>query len=328
MRKLLILLILFSPKMASAIVAESLVPPPSHVNKTLDRLAVKLNNSELRADSNKLKAACGDFAKAKPQLSRGLLDDAELYSGYCSELLGDFEAALSAYERSLAVKANNPIALYRAGRALEELGRCDEAELRFKEVIWRLDQNSHEARFHLAKCQAATEQPALAAKSLKLAIEEKPDYTPALKLRNELRRKALSELSDSSSVKTLRDKMIADYRTILAQEPGDSQSASELARLLIMGSDPVFDVEKLKEAQEISAKLVESSNYKNADFARLYFDVLLARRDLDQAKEVIQRALVENPANAALLEASLQLEIELGAEIAGREKEDEQADPS
>ena len=324
MRNYLILFSIFFCAASSAYAEGSLLPDAEPENKALSQIASQLADPALQADKAKLKGVCTDFSKRKAQFPRGLSDDAELYAGYCSELLGDYKSALAAYEKSLAAKANNPTALFRSGLALAQLERCSEAANRFKEVIWRLSEQSYEPRYHLAKCQVTLEQPAAAAKSLKLALEENPQYVPALKLRNDLRRKALPELKDAKIAAGIRDKMIIDYRTIVAQHPEDTDSKAELARLLISGSDPVFDAEKLKEAQTIAAELAQKTEFKNAEFARLYFDVLLARRYLEEAKGVIKRALEETPSDPRLLEASLQLEIELGAELAAREQEQQE----
>lgn len=320
MRNYLLLLAFCMAAPASAAARELLVPPVDHPNSTLSALGKQLEQSQQEAEpASGIRAACERFGRVQGSLPRGVQDDALLFAGYCRELLGDYSGALEDYEKSLAARANNPIALYRAGRVLEELKRYSEAIEHYREVSWRLKENLHEPLYRTAVCYMELEDTGFAAKFLKKAITEKPDFAPALRLRNELRRRAIEELTDPAQRRILKEKMIADYRTVMLQQPEDAETGVALARLLIKGSDPVFDAERLAEAHNIAAALVKKTEYKKPDYVRLFFDVLLARRLLDEAKQLIQRALTENPSDPQLLEASLQLEIELGAELASRE---------
>ena len=59
----------------------------------------------------------------------------------------------------------------------------------------------------------------------------------------------------------------------------------------------------------------EQSEFADHELARLLFDSQPKQRKIDAARTTLQKGLAKNPTSSDLLEASLQLEIELGAAL-------------
>lgn len=76
----------------------------------------------------RLAEAAGMFKKALENLSYPTPEIAAYNLGKAELLLGDFTAAVEAYERSLAILPNNPEGRFELGRSYAGLGRLAEAE--------------------------------------------------------------------------------------------------------------------------------------------------------------------------------------------------------
>lgn len=270
------------------------------------------NPKEAEIRKKKLQQTVSSLLQLDQTISRGQRDTLYFLLGFAYEQLGEENKALDAYIKSLALRDENPVGLFRLGLILEQQKRYQEAIQKFEEVRWRTKQNEHEVLYVLGRTALESEQPELAGKYLELANQKNPNYAPVRKLLIISRLETLKTLGQSPERTKVENDIINDLRVIVAQDPHDRDAVILLSKLLLQHSDPLLQTEQLKQAQQLAMGIAQESDYRDDVAVRLVIDCQVKLKDLVPAEEILKLGLSRKPTSALLLQAKQQLELERG----------------
>lgn len=248
------------------------------------------------------------------QSNRGYHDEIYQLIGFAQEKLGHIDDALKAYHKSLELRANNPVVIFRHAYLLKQKKQCNEAVPELREVLWRTKQNSHEALFLLADCLLETDQDAEALKLSQEAYKNNPMFLPVLRQLVSLRERQMAKEIDPAEKARIEAQIGLDLSVIVKQDPQDRDAALKYARLLLKQSDPLLNVDRLKEAEKLVLQLAEQSKFSDEQSVKLLFDTQIKQGRLGDAGQTLKQGLSVQPNSAALKNAEKQLEIERGVQ--------------
>lgn len=278
--------------------------------------AFELLSEGKRDDAAKIFSwAISNINKKTNSAQRGLRDEWLYLLGLAYEASNKDKEAEAAFTKSLSLRADNGPALLHLGVLLSQQRRCEEALARLDEAKWRLPEFEYLIMFEMSECDRHEGRTQVANQNLQRSLQLQPNYLPALRRAVELRLLARSKTPDPEKKAKLETSIIGDLRSIVAGDPDDYDAASILAQMLIETSDPFLDSGSLAEAEILMSKIVQDSDFKNPDNVYSLFESQLKQKKLSEAKTTIQQGLQKNPKNPKLQNASLQLEIEFGAQL-------------
>ena len=257
-----------------------------------------------------LKGIVEEIDQAIASKGRGYHDELFHLRGYAMERLEKADEAQAAYQKSLNLKANNPVALFRLATILKEKKACGQAIPLYKEVMWRSAINHHEAFFSIGECHLLLDEEEKGLAAIERAVQLNPIFLPAIHFIVDYKTKLLEEEISPIKQAVLEAEIASQLTLVRELEPNDREAGFALARLLLRQSDPLLNATRLVEAEAIANQFADSSDYDDADAVRLLFDVRLKRGNLEQAESALQRGLQKNPQATRLLEAQRQLAIQ------------------
>jgi tetratricopeptide (TPR) repeat protein len=252
--------------------------------------------------------------KLLTQSNRGYHDEIYQLVGFAQEKLGHVDEALKAYRKSLELRANNPVVIFRHAYLLKQNKRCSEAVPELREVLWRTKQNSHEALFLLAECLLETDQDAEALKLSQEAYKNNPLFPPVLRQLVSLRERQMAKEVDPAEKARIEAQIGLDLSTIVKQDPQDRDAALKYARLLLKQSDPLLNADRLKEAEGLAGQFAEQSKFADEQSVKVLFDAQIKQGQLSKAEQTLKQGLSAQPGSVLLKNAQRQLEIERGVQ--------------
>jgi len=266
------------------------------------------------SDSAKQKAAFEKVVSVSKtslkNLSRGFHDEIYLLGGLAYEKLGLKDNALNWHAKSVQLRSDNPVPLFRHALLLKEKGDCQRAITELEEVIWRTEDHAHETLYITSQCLVALEQNEQAAKVLRNAYSRNPQFVPVLRLLITTRAELLATPTEPAKLEALEQESIRDLTTITTQQPDERDASLQLARLLIKRSDSLVNANQLSQAETLAQNIAENSDYKDDEAVRVLIEARLKRREFVKAEKALALGLEKKPNSELLKSAAKQLQIE------------------
>jgi tetratricopeptide (TPR) repeat protein len=289
-------------------------PRLAQVLQTMDEALALEKEKQKKEAQDKYAESITKAEKLLTPSNRGYHDEIYQLLGFAQEKLGHVDEALKAYRKSLELRANNPVVIFRHAYMLKQNKRCGEAVPEFREVLWRTKQNSHEALFMLAECLLETDQEAEALKLSQEAYKNNPLFLPVLRQLVSLRERQMAKETDPAEKARIETLIGSALSTIVKQDAQDRDSALKYARLLLKESDPLLNVDRLKEAENLVRQFAEQSKFGDEQSVKLLFDAQIKQGQLAQAEQTLKQGLSVQPGSILLKNAQRQLEIERGVQ--------------
>lgn len=254
--------------------------------------------------------ALGAAEKLSGSLNRGYQDQLWFLTGMAHEGLGHERDALKSYDRSLEIRPNNLLSVFRSGLLLKQTGQCEKAIPKFRELDWQAKALSYEMKFLIGECLVVLQKPDEAMKQFQAAYDQNPSFAPVVKTMIKTRRDLLAKSGDPKQRSALTAQLMHDLSALVRDNPGDRDASLELAHLLLQSGDSVLDSSKASRAEQLAKKFVDDSGYKDDAAARILIQAQMKRGALDQAQATLDQALQRTPKSNELAAAKRQLEIE------------------
>lgn len=264
-----------------------------------DQTPSSLNNS-LRAIDTYLKKG-----------RRGLQDELYELKAFVYEKLARNDDALLSYQKSLELRADNSLALYRHALILVSKNSCEKATPELRELLWSNKANEHEINYLFAVCQLKIDKEksiSLFEKSYFKNADFQPTIEQLLSLYSEEYEKNLATGIESSG---LSQKMFPLIDKLIGQNPENQEYKKKFIKLTTIHKDPFIDQEQFNQAVNYARQIVIKDQFQSVENVLVYFDLLVKIRSLDLAQKLITNAENKNPKlSKSLAGAKKQLAIE------------------
>lgn len=243
-------------------------------------------------------------------LPRGLHDELEFIKAFSFESLGETDKAKASYSKTLAMRANNDIALFRYAHLLLQSGNCQDALPLLYESSWRNEANGPQVNYVIGECLLVLKRDEEALSFFEKSATSAKTFAPPHRRLLEIYDKKLESVAIPEERKLIELKLASSLETIASQDPSDTANAVKFSKYLLRNADPLLGGDNLTRAEKIAASATKNSSFANAEAVRTYVDILMRQKKFDEASKVIEKGLKKNKKSELLIEANKQLAIE------------------
>ena len=293
---------------------------PSDLSQTVKQIEdanSALAQKKADAAESSFRAAVTSSQQLARTVNRNFQDQVYFLQGLAYEGLKNPAEALKSYNKSLAIRPTNMLAMFRHAYMLKQTGNCEKAIPELKEVAWQVRTQSFEMDFLTGECLVTMKRPEEALKTYQIAYQKNPNFLPLLREMIAIRTDLLNMTPDPKKRAVIQTQLENDLRSVVRQDPADRKSALTLARLMLQVDDTLVESGKLAAAETLAKKIAEDSGYQDDVAVRLLSQAQLKRGDSAAAEDTLNKGLAKQPNSSELQAAKQQLEIDKSIKLNG-----------
>ena len=271
-------------------------------------ISIKRSESAGKANFSNL---VSNVKLAMESINRAEQHRAYFLLGYVYELTANPAEAFKAYDQSIKLRTDNPMALFRQGIILLNQKDYFKARSFFQELLWRSSSATEEIHYALALCAKEQSDDEALLKHLSKSIEINSRFIPARIMLLKYYDESLSKITDPQKRSEFEANIYSNLKIIYETDPTNREMALKYAENEIRSADPLLQSGKMNKAEKIVKSLVELSNYKDTEAIVLLALISSKKGNFNKANELLATGLKVNPDSKALKEAKQQLDLEM-----------------
>ena len=281
------------------------------VEKVVKETRIKIKPTDLKTIESIYLPVIDDISTVRASTNRAFHHELYFLQGYLYQELSMNEKGLTAYDKSLSLRSDYILAVFRRGMILKDSGRCAEARNAMREFEWRTKELEHETSFLIAECYFKEGDAEKGLASLSKSIKAKPNFVLARRLLVEKHREMLPEITDPAKRAEIEANIDSDLAALYEANNDDRDSALDYAETLIHKPDSLLGAKQVSKGTSIARRIAEKSKYTDDRAVKLTVLGFLKANDFSDAEKTIKKGLAANPNSQSLQAVAKQLELQL-----------------
>jgi len=286
------------------------VPQASEFSPHFSSAVTEIKAALEAKDKERLKRLSAELlSREETNSTRADEDEKYFLSAFAKRNAGDLDGAVTDFRKSIEFRQSNPYAHFLLAQTYADLARCQEVFGELDQVRFLLGTEPPAGYLLRGGCLSKLDRQPEADALITTARKAYPGNVQIKKLSLSFKAKALSKgliLDDAQTAE-----LEGDLSDLAAANPDDSNIQIMYGKSMLKKGDILTKSSELDEAEKVARNQVGKFQYKNETADKLLFDVLLKKRAVSEAQEVINKARSVIPDSQVLIDCQKQLDIEV-----------------